>query len=57
MALLLVVVLLAPQPARGQFIDWGAIVAAIQAIGTAINNVIGGGLQAINGGLGTVNSI
>jgi hypothetical protein len=55
MALLLVVVLLAPQPAKGQFIDWGAVVAAIQAIGSAINKVIGGGLQAINGNLGTTN--
>ncbi len=54
-ALLLVVVLLVPQPAKGQFIDWGAVVAAIQAIGSAINKVIGGGLQAINGNLGTTN--
>ena len=56
-ALLLVLVLLTPQPAKGQFIDWTAIVAAINAIGTAISNVIGSGLQAINSALGTVNSV
>jgi hypothetical protein len=56
-ALLLVVVLLMPQPARGQFIDWAAVVAAIEAIGSAINNVIGAGLQAINSALGAVNNI
>ena len=36
-ALLLVLVLLTPQPAKGQFIDWAAVVAAINAIGTAIS--------------------
>jgi hypothetical protein len=57
-ALLLVLVLVVPQPARGQFfIDWAAIVAAINGIGTAINNVIGSGLQAINSALGAVNNI
>lgn len=57
-ALMLVLVLLAPQPAKSQlFIDWAAIVAAIDAIGTAINNVIGTGLQAINNALGAVNNI
>src|SRR5436309_14763000 len=56
-ALLLVLVLMAPQPAKGQFIDWAAVVAAINAIGTAINNVIGSGLQAINSALGAVNNI
>ena len=57
-ALVLVLILVAPQPARGQFfIDWAAIVAAINGIGTAINNVIGGGLQAINGALGAVNNL
>ncbi len=56
-ALLLVVVLLAPQPARGQFIDWAAVVAAIEAIGSAINNVIGTGLRAINTALGTANNL
>lgn len=56
-ALMLVLALVAPQPAKAQFIDWAAIVAAINAIGTAINNVIGGGLQAINTALGAVNNI
>ncbi len=56
-ALMLVLVLLAPQPAKGQFIDWAVIVAAINAIGTAISNVIGSGLQAINSALGAVNTI
>ncbi len=56
-ALTLVLLLLAPQPAKGQFIDWAAIVAAINAIGTAISNVIGSGLQAINTALGAVNTI
>lgn len=56
-ALLLVLVLIAPQPARGQFIDWAAIVAAINGIGTAINNVIGSGLRAINTALGAVNNV
>ena len=56
-ALLLVFVLLAPQPAKAQFIDWAAVVAAINAIGTAITNVIGGGLQSTNSALVTVNNI
>ncbi len=56
-ALVLVMVLLMPLPARGQFIDWVAVVGAIEAIGTAINNVIGTGLQAINTALGTVNNL
>jgi hypothetical protein len=57
-ALLLVFVLVAPQSARGQIvIDWAAIVTAIKGIGTAINNVIGSGLQAINSALGAVNNI
>src|SRR5215831_8262975 len=57
-ALLLVLVLMVPQPARGQlFIDWAAIVAAINGIGAAINNVVGSGLQAISGALGAVNNV
>ena len=57
-ALILILALVAPQPAKAQlFIDWAAIVAAINAIGTAINNVIGSGLQAINIALGAVNNI
>ena len=56
-ALLLVLVLVVPQPARGQFIDWAAIVAAINGIGTAISNVIGSGLQAVNSALGAVSNV
>lgn len=57
-ALVLVLVLLAPQPARSQFfIDWAAIIAGLNSIATAITNVIGGGLQAINAALGTVNNV
>ena len=42
LVLVLIVSLIAPQPARAQFgIDWGAIVAAINSIGTAISNTIG----------------
>ena len=58
LALLLVLVLLAPQPSKGQlFIDWVAIISAINSIGTAITNVIGSGLQTINNALGAVNNI
>jgi len=50
--------LIAPQPARAQFgIDWGAIVAAIDSIGSAISNTIGPALRAINGALGTLNQL
>jgi hypothetical protein len=57
-AILLVMVLLVPQPARGQlFIDWAVVVAAINSIGAEINNVIAGGLQVINTTLGSVNNI
>ncbi|MCZ2078319.1 MAG: hypothetical protein LC130_25390, partial [Bryobacterales bacterium] len=57
-ALLLVLVLIVPQPARGQFfIDWAAMIADINGIGTTIENVIGSGLQAINTALGAVNSV
>ena len=48
-AVVLVLVLIVPQPARGQlFIDWAVIVGALNGIGTTISNVIGSGLQAIN---------
>ena len=40
-ALVVVFMLITPQPARGQFIDWAPIVGAINAINTAITNVIG----------------
>ena len=58
LVLVLIVSLIAPQPARAQFgIDWGAIVAAINSIGTAISNTIGPALRAINGALGTLNNL
>ena len=57
-AVLLVIVLLAPPRAQGQFgIDLAAVVAAINGIGTAINNVVGGGLQSTNGALAVGNTI
>lgn len=56
-ALVVIVALIAPQPARAQFIDWAPIIAAINAINTAITNVIGGALRAMNETLGTINSI
>ncbi len=58
LVLVLIVSLIAPQPVRAQFgIDWGAIVAAINSIGTAISNTIGPALRAINGALGTLNNL
>ena len=58
MVLVLIVSLIAPQPVRAQFgIDWAAIVAAIDSIGTAISNTIGPALRAINGALGTLNQL
>ena len=58
MVLVLIVSLIAPQPVRAQFgIDWAAIVAAINSIGTAISNTIGPALRAINGALGTLNQL
>jgi len=55
--LVVVVMLITPRPAQGQFIDWAPIVGAINAINTAITNVIGGALQALNQSLGSINSI
>src|SRR5580704_18256457 len=56
--LVLIVSLIAPQPVRAQFgIDWAAIVAAINSIGSAIANTIGPALRAINGALGTLNQL
>jgi len=56
--LLLIASLATPQPARAQFgIDWGAIVAAINSIGSAITNTIAPALRAINGALGTLNNL
>ena len=58
LVLVLIVSLVAPQPARAQLgIDWGAIVAAINSIGAAISNTIGQALRAINGALGTLNGL
>ena len=57
-AVVLVLVLIVPQPARGQlFIDWAVIVGALNGIGTTISNVIGSGLQAINAALGAVGNL
>ena len=56
--LMLIVSLVAPQPARAQLgIDWGAIVAAINRIGSAISNTIVPALLTINRALGTLNSL
>lgn len=57
LVLILVMTLVAPQPAKGQFIDVAAIVAAIGAINTAITNVIGAGLRDISGALNAVNGV
>ena len=59
LVLLLVMALVAPQPAKGQFlpIDMAAIVSAIGAINTAITNVIGAGLRDISGALNAVNGV
>lgn len=57
-ALLLILCLLTPQPAKAQFgIDIGAIVAAINAIGSAISNTIAPALRSINSALGALNGI
>src|SRR5579864_5406308 len=56
--LMLIVSLMAPQPARAQFgIDWGAIVAAINSIDSAISNTIAPALRAINSALGTLSNL
>ena len=58
LVLMLIVSLVAPQPARAQLgIDWGAIVAAINRIGSAISNTIVPALLTINRALGTLNSL
>ena len=56
-ALMLVLVLLAPQPAKAPVHRLGGDRGRDRRIGTAINNVIGSGLQAINTALGAVNNI
>jgi len=54
----LIVSLIAPQPVRAQLgIDLGAIVAAINRIGTAISTTIVPALAAINRALGTLNGL
>ncbi len=57
LVLILVMTLVVPQPAKGQFIDVAAIVSAIGAINTAITNVIGAGLRDISGALNAVNGV
>src|ERR1035441_10762775 len=57
LVLILVMTMVVPQPAKGQFIDVAAIVSAIGAINTAITNVIGAGLRDISGALGAVNGV
>jgi hypothetical protein len=57
LVLILVMTLVVPQPAKGQFIDVAAIVSAIGAINTAITNVIGAGLRDISGALNAVNGM
>lgn len=56
-ALVLIVALITPRPAQGQFISWLPVVGAINAINTAITNVIGGALRAMNETLGSINGI
>jgi hypothetical protein len=58
LVLVLIVSLIAPQPVKAQFgVDWGAIVAAISRIGTAISTTVVPALAAINRTLGTLNSL
>jgi hypothetical protein len=58
LALVLLVVLLAPAPASAQLgIDWAAIAAAIRGIEDTISNVVGSGLRAMNSALGTLNGL
>src|SRR5450759_3376529 len=58
LVLVLIVSLIAPQPVRAQFgVDWGAIVAAINRIGTAISTTVVPALAAINRTLGTLNNL
>jgi hypothetical protein len=56
--LMLIVLLVAPRPVRAQFgIDLGAIIAAIDSIGSAIANTIGPALRTMNNALGTLNNL
>ena len=58
-ALVLVIAVVAPQPAPAQIfgIDLTVIVSAINAIGSAISDVIAPALRAINTALGTLRSV
>jgi hypothetical protein len=56
-AVVVIIAIVAPKPALAQFIDWAAIVGAINAINAAITNVIGGALKAMNETLGSINGI
>jgi hypothetical protein len=56
-AAVIVICLIVPLPVKAQLIDWAPIVGAITAIGDAIQNVIGPGLQAINSALGALKNV
>jgi hypothetical protein len=58
-AVILLLALVAPQPAQAQFgfFDIGIIVSALNAINTAITNVIGGALRIMNETLSSINGI
>jgi hypothetical protein len=57
-AIVLIASLMAPPPAPAQFlIDLAAIVGTINAIGSAISDVIAPALRAINSALGTLQSV
>jgi hypothetical protein len=57
LAAVLVICLIVPLPVEAQIIDWAPVVAAINAIASAIENVIGAGLSAINNALGLLNNV
>lgn len=58
-ALVIVLALIAPQPAQAQFglPVVGIVIGALNAINSAITNVIGGALQVMNQTLATINGI
>ena len=58
-AILLILSLLTPRPAQAQFgfISEAVIVAALNAINQALNNVIGGALRVMNDTLGSIRGI
>ena len=59
LSLLLVFVLLAPQPSKAIIpdLDWAPVVSAIGGITAAINNVIGTGLRAVNNWLNAISGV